>query len=776
MDRRRGWLLACTLGTLMLVVGPSRAALLAVEPGATGEGTRVNPYLTRNLFVVCIDGLRGSEAFDAPDPSMFIPEMWGRLRPEGSVYYNFYNLGATWTTPGNHTIVDGCWEISPNDEGWRLFRPASPTMFEYYRFANPEVQQDKVWAVVGKSNCDLIHNSAHPLYGEAYAASLDPSIQSDRSDGATWAAMQTIMDENHPSLVFFHLGEVDHVGHLKWGWYLEAILDADRIVGELWDKIQADPYYRDQTTLLVTTDHGRHDDDHGGFHAHSGICEGCKRLFLLAIGPDIKAGQEFTEFRQQTDICPTVGELMGFDTPFAAGRVLGEMIMGYAGSSSGSVSSSRQGAAWHDEERITDSLGVAEQPDIGANDDGLHVVWVDDRSGHREVYYKHRPAGSVEWGDDLQLSASGVEARAPSIASDGDTVHVVWQDYASGNWAIYHIQHTAGGSWSEPVCVVESVSEVGGDPATRGQMAWEPEVTVCQGQVLVGVPISSDRLRVFRRGLDGSWSTTTIVDAPDPAMGDSFSKVLPQAVAVACSDHFSYLCWQEALQTDWILKYAKSENCGSNWGQKNRLSYSRGDHDPVMAAGGTSLHAAWIRPPHGLLYGRSANRGRDWSETTVRPSECWHPDLAAESGLVALAWEDYRDALPAIYVNSSTDDGVSWHEQRVSGGDGFSIEPAIATDGQSAYVVWRDQRDGTWQLYLGQVSDVEPTPTATLTETLTPTPTATPAETSTPTQTATSTLTATPSATSTPTGTRTPSPTTAIYQAYIPIMLKELHP
>ena len=761
MDRRWCWLLAPTLGMLMLVAGPSRAALLAVEPGATGEGTQVNPYLTRNVFVVCIDGLRGSEAFDAPDPSVFIPEMWGRLRPEGSVYYNFYNLGATWTTPGNHTIVDGCWEISPNREDWRLFRPASPTMFEYYRHANPQLPQDKVWAVVGKSNCDLIHHSGHPLYGEAYAASLDPSIESNRSDGATWTAMQTIMDEHHPSLVFFHLGTVDQAGHMKWGWYLEAISDADRIVGELWDKIQGDPYYRDQTTLLVTTDHGRHDDDHGGFRSHSGICEGCKRLFLLAIGPDIKAGQEFAEFRQQIDICPTVGEIMRFDTPLAAGRVLDEMIVGYAGSSPGSVPSSRQGAAWHDETRITDSLGVVEQPDIGANDDRLHVVWVDDRGGHREIYYKHRSAGSAEWGDDLQLSTSGVEARAPSIALDGDTVHVVWQDYANGNWAIYYRQRTADGYWLEPVCVVESVTEVGSDPMTRCQMLWEPEVTVCQGQVLVAVPISSDRLRVFRRSLDELWSTTTIVSAPDPATDPSFSKVLPQAVAVACSDHLSYLCWQEAQQTDWILKYTKSENCGSNWDQKNRLSYSRGDHDPVMAACGTSLHAAWIRPPHGLLYGRSANRGRDWSETTVRPSESWHPDLGAESGLVALAWEDYRDGLPAVYVSWSTDDGVSWHEQRVSYGDGFSIEPAIATDSQSTYVVWRDQRDGTWQLYLGQVSDVEPTPT----------PTAPSTETSTPTQTATRTLTAT----STATDTRTPtlSPTIQVYQAYIPIMLKE---
>jgi len=53
------------------------------------------------------------------------------------------------------------------------------------------------------------------------------------------------------------------------------------------------------------------------------------------------------------------------------------------------------------------------------------------------------------------------------------------------------------------------------------------------------------------------------------------------------------------------------------------------------------------------------------------------------------------------------------------------VNSAVATDGRSIYVVWRDRRDGTWELYLSEVSDVEPTPTAspTATETVTPTPT-----------------------------------------------------
>ena len=428
--------ISCALLILVALAGWALTLSSAArfEQLEAAQVKRSNTYATQKVFVISIDGLRSTEAFDAPDPAEFIPVMWNELRPIGALYRDFNNLGATWTTPGNHVIIDGCWEITPNSEGNRYFRPACPTMFEYYRYANPDVPQKKTWAVVGKSNCDRNHYSWHPLYGESYGASIDRSVLSDRSDEATWSAMQRVINDHHPELVFFHLGEVDHAGHNNWGWYLEAIHDADRIVGDLWNLLQNDPFYRDQTTILVTTDHGRHDDQHGGFKSHGGICEGDKRLFLLAVGPDIKQGQEFTEFRQQVDICPTVGELMGFDTPFAMGHVLGEMIVGYAGGAQ-QTDAQHLSTTAPDDTQVTSSPGIVEQPDIAVNDLGLHVVWVDERSGQREIYYKMQAPGG-QWSDAQQISASGIEARAPAITTDGGRVHVVWQDYRSGNWAV----------------------------------------------------------------------------------------------------------------------------------------------------------------------------------------------------------------------------------------------------------------------------------------------------------------------------------------------------
>jgi hypothetical protein len=52
---------------------------------------------------------------------------------------------------------------------------------------------------------------------------------------------------------------------------------------------------------------------------------------LLAIGPDIRKGAVVETPAYQTDLAPTVGELLGFQTPLADGEVLRECLTAYFG-------------------------------------------------------------------------------------------------------------------------------------------------------------------------------------------------------------------------------------------------------------------------------------------------------------------------------------------------------------------------------------------------------------------------------------------------------------
>src|SRR5437879_12385890 len=59
-------------------------------------------------------------------------------------------------------------------------------------------------------------------------------------------------------VLFIGLGETDEWGHgRRYDLYLDAANKSDRYLAELWQALQKLPQYRDKTSLLITTDHGR---------------------------------------------------------------------------------------------------------------------------------------------------------------------------------------------------------------------------------------------------------------------------------------------------------------------------------------------------------------------------------------------------------------------------------------------------------------------------------------------------------------------------------------
>src|SRR5687767_637671 len=61
-----------------------------------------------------------------------------------------------------------------------------------------------------------------------------------------------------PRVLYVMLGEGDEWAHAgRYDLYLDATLRADRFIQRIWETVQSLPEYRDRTTLLVTTDHGR---------------------------------------------------------------------------------------------------------------------------------------------------------------------------------------------------------------------------------------------------------------------------------------------------------------------------------------------------------------------------------------------------------------------------------------------------------------------------------------------------------------------------------------
>jgi len=269
--------------------------------------------LAQNVIIVVIDGARYTETFGSD--GKYIPHMYNDLAPNGTIFTNFRiaDEGNTTTNPGQASILTGTWQLIANDGSEH---PNKPTVFEYYR-KQLSVEKNDCFIVAGKKKLAALAYSSFKNYGPEYGAATGCF---DGNDDVVYDTLITIMDKYHPKLMLINFPSTDKAGHSNvWDDYVKAITNADRLVNQLWDKIQRDPNYANQTTLFVTNDHGRHTDS---FTNHGCDCEGCEHIMLLAIGKEVPKGEKISELYQQIDIANTVGNLLGFETPYAEGQIL----------------------------------------------------------------------------------------------------------------------------------------------------------------------------------------------------------------------------------------------------------------------------------------------------------------------------------------------------------------------------------------------------------------------------------------------------------------------
>jgi len=268
-----------------------------------------------NAILVVIDGARYTETF-GDSTHEFIPFMWGYMRPRGTVFTNFWNNGESRTNPGMTSLATGTWQHVANDGSER---PTMPTFFEYFRAAM-SAPESLALVVTGKDKLDVCSYSSHAEYGAPYGAREHVGFDSDVD---TFQGLLDDLSADHPRLVLVNLSEVDWEGHSGvWSSYTKAIQRADSLVWELWKFLQSDPFYTGKTYLFITNDHGRHDDAHGGFQNHGDDCNGCRHIMLLAMGPNIRPRHRILDVYEQIDLCPTIGSLLQFGTPLAAGDVI----------------------------------------------------------------------------------------------------------------------------------------------------------------------------------------------------------------------------------------------------------------------------------------------------------------------------------------------------------------------------------------------------------------------------------------------------------------------
>ena len=178
-------------------------------------------------------------------------------------------------------------------------------------------------------NAGFMDATGKPLsMKEAYLNELQAQTPSPwetvRLDVFTFNFALEYLKREQPRVVYISLGETDDFAHDgEYDQYLRAAHRSDTMIRQLWDFLQGHDAYRNNTNLLLTSDHGRGSTPEDWQHHASAEAvktymealaetfpngvEGSETTWFAAIGPDIKPLGNFTPAQEVTlsQVLPT---------------------------------------------------------------------------------------------------------------------------------------------------------------------------------------------------------------------------------------------------------------------------------------------------------------------------------------------------------------------------------------------------------------------------------------------------------------------------------------
>lgn len=134
-----------------------------------------------------------------------------------------------------------------------------------------------------------------------------------------------------PRLMYLSFGDTDDWAHEgRYDLVLESARLEDGMIRKLWETVQSLPEYKDKTTFVITTDHGR-GAGKSEWRNHGAAIIGADHIWLGALGPDTPALGERTNLSNygQNQVAATVAAFLGLDycaeVP-QAGKAVEELI------------------------------------------------------------------------------------------------------------------------------------------------------------------------------------------------------------------------------------------------------------------------------------------------------------------------------------------------------------------------------------------------------------------------------------------------------------------
>lgn len=317
---------------------------------------------TPNVVVITLDGLRWQEIFNGADSIILNDKMYN-----SDLDYVKANFWATnskerrtkltpfiWNTIANNGVIIGNRNYGANVNVSNKYQFSYPGYNEIFTgFPDDSVNSND--KIVNKNINVLEYINSIPAYKNKVAAfstwDVFPYILNEKRSGVyvnsdvdtltfkeptlkllnemqfltakpinvrpdllTYFSAKEYVKAYHPNVLYISFDETDDFAHGgMYDQYLKSLHAEDAMIGDLWNTLQSMPQYKNNTTLIITADHGRGGTGKSTWKNHGQEVKESSQIWLAAMGNGIVQKGEITQPIQmyQNQIAATIAKLMG---------------------------------------------------------------------------------------------------------------------------------------------------------------------------------------------------------------------------------------------------------------------------------------------------------------------------------------------------------------------------------------------------------------------------------------------------------------------------------
>jgi hypothetical protein len=373
-----------------------------------------------------------------------------------------------------------------------------------------------------------------------------------------------------------------------------------------------------------------------------------------------------------------------------------------------------------------DQTGLSQGGPATVNDGrgNVWIVWHAGNPGSRHIYAAHFRPDVDSYSGTVQVSHSAGDHCNPAIAIDSvGTLHIVWQENATGVWDVCVSTSVDGQTWSTPRPIVATTSV----PTSPAVNRVNPVVAAGrQSNGLVAAAWQEDRAGnqdIWVAVSANRFQTATI----SRVTSDPAAQTDP-ALAIDGQDTI-FVLWTDARNGSTDIYGATSDN--GPWTNIPVVNGASNQSHPTLAVGSTSrtLHMAWIDDKTGnpdVFYATSAGlptsplTGTSIIDDTSRADQ-QAPVLSVAAKAdgtdrVFVCWEDARNIAYGgnvdLYFADVSPGSLRTNVLVDNGGtSGSQHQAALGADRLGyPYVVWVGDLGKTRQLYYSGATYVNPVP------------------------------------------------------------------